>query len=318
MQDLIQLAPMRGFTDVIYRDSFNALFSGLDEMVAPFISSVKGPRIKPKLLKDVLPEANSRETVIPQILGKSAQEFIVLASALHEVGYQTINWNLGCPYPMVAKKGRGSGLLPYPDRIDGFLETVLNAIPNRLSVKVRLGRFQKEEIFELMPVFNRYPLTEIIVHPRTGVQMYNGEVDLDVFSRCAAESVHSVVYNGDIVSLGSFQWLKQQLPGISKWMIGRGVLANPFLPEMIKSGQSEVESPLERFREFHDLLLRRYAEKLCGDGHLLQRMKGLWGYMAGHLGNGERFLKQIRKSRSLPVYHKIVNDYFEMNGVWTV
>ncbi len=316
MQDLIQLAPLRGFTDAIYRDSFNVLFTGLDVMMAPFISSVKGPRIKPKLLKDVLPDFNSRNTVIPQILGKSAQEFIVLASALYDIGYQTINWNLGCPYPMVAKKGRGSGLLPYPERIDSFLETVLNAIPNRLSVKVRIGRFQKDEIFELMPVFNRYPLTEIIVHPRTGVQMYEGKVDLEVFRKCASQSAHPVVYNGDIVSLESFQVLKQKMPNISKWMIGRGILANPFLPEMIKSGQGEVESPLKRFREFHDLLLDRYAEKLYGDSHLLQRMKGLWGYLARHLGNGERLLKQIRKSNSMPIYRRIVNGYFEMDGVW--
>lgn len=316
MQDVIQLAPMRGFTDAIYRNTLDELFGGIDVMVAPFISSVKGMRIKPKLLKDVLPENNRRRSLIPQILGKSAEEFIVLAQALYDLGYGTINWNLGCPYAMVAKKQRGSGLLPYPERIDAFIETVLSAIPNRLSVKVRLGRFQRKELFGLMPIFNRYPLTEIIIHPRTGVQMYTGNVDLDAFQTCARRSVHPVVYNGDIVSLNSFLEVKQKIPHPSAWMIGRGVLANPFLPEIIKSGRTTIVNPMERFRKFHDRLYDRYAERLSGPSHLLQRMKGLWGYLARHLEGGDQLLKQIRKATKIDVYQVTVNRYFDQGGSW--
>lgn len=312
----IQLAPMRGFTDAIYRNTLNEHFGGIDSMVAPFISSVQGTRIKPKLLQDVLPERNSGKPLIPQILGKSPEEFIVLSQALYELGYDTVNWNLGCPYPMVAKKGRGSGLLPYPERIASFLDQVLNVIPNQLSVKVRLGRFQREEIFELIPIFNRYPIQEIIVHPRTGVQMYTGEVDIDTFAACAALSSHPVVYNGDIVSLESFLRLKAILPAVSKWMIGRGILANPFLPEMIKSGCAKIDAPLQRFKTFHDILLNRYAEKLCGPSHLLQRMKGLWGYLARHLVDGKSLLKKVQKSRNIMVYQKVVSTYFDQSGGW--
>lgn len=314
--DKIQLAPMRGFTDAIYRNSLNECFGGIDSMVAPFISSVKGRRIKPKLLRDVLPEQNCRKPLIPQIIGKSAEEFIVLSQALYDLGYETVNWNLGCPYPMVAKKGRGSGLLPYPDRIDLFLDRVSGAIPNRLSLKVRLGRFRREEIFDLIPIFNRYPLEEIIVHPRTGVQMYAGEVDLEAFAECLSLFLHPVVYNGDIVSLDSFLAFKSKLPSVSNWMIGRGVLANPFLPEVIKSGNKTISTRLERFKAFHDILLHRYSERLSGPSHLLQRMKGLWGYMARHLKDGEILRKKIRKARDMAVYHRIVSAYFEQSAGW--
>ncbi|MGD9212876.1 MAG: tRNA-dihydrouridine synthase family protein, partial [Desulfobacteraceae bacterium] len=273
-------------------------------------------RIKPKLLRDVLPENNDGKSLIPQLLSKSAEEFIVLSQALYDLGYKTVNWNLGCPYPMVAKKQRGSGLLPYPERIDAILEKVLSAIANRLSVKVRLGRFQKEELLTLIPIFNRYPLTEIIIHPRTGAQMYTGQVDLDAFQTCACQSVHPVVYNGDIDSLKSFLDLKNKLSNISSWMIGRGILANPFLAEIIKSGQENIADPLTRFKTFHDMLYERYAERLYGPSHLLKRMKGLWGYLARHLEKGDELLKQIRKSVNTKRYHKIVNTYFEQGGGW--
>lgn len=314
MQDYIQLAPMRGFTDAIYRNTLDEHFSGIDSMVAPFISSVKGARIKSKLLRDVLPECNRRKTLTPQILSKSAEEFIVLSRALYDLGYETVNWNLGCPYPMVAKKGRGSGLLPHPDRIDVFIDQVLQAVPIRLSIKVRLGRFQPEEIFELMPIFNRYPLAELIIHPRTGVQMYEGRTDLKTFQQCASISMHPVVYNGDIVSLETFSVLKKKLSNVAAWMIGRGVLADPFLPEIIKSGNADIPARLDRFKAFHDTLLIRYAEKLCGPSHLLQRMKGLWGYMARGLEGGELLLKQIRKTRAMTSYHSIVGSYFNQRG----
>jgi tRNA-dihydrouridine synthase len=314
MQDLIQLAPMRGFTDAVYRNTFDEHFKGIDTMVAPFISSVKGSRIKKRLLKDVLPENNGGTSLTPQIIGKSAEEFITLSQALYDVGYKTVNWNLGCPSPMVAKKGRGSGLLPYPDRIDVFLETVLNHIPNQLSLKVRLGRFEKKEIFKLIPIFNRYPLLEIIIHPRTGVQMYKGEVDLETFQKCVSISDHPVVYNGDIISLESFLKLKQKVSDVSAWMIGRGILANPFLPGIIKTGHMNISSSLQLFEAFHNTLLRRYSEKLCGPFHLLQRMKGLWAYFARSLCRGDALLKRIRKAENMKFYEKIVTAYFEQEG----
>jgi len=151
------MAPMRGFTDSIYRNTFNTFFGGFDVAVAPFISTLNTKKIKHSYLKDLLPENNSSIPVVPQLLSKSPDDFIVFANRLSDMGYATINWNLGCPFPMVAKKKRGSGLLPHPDRIDSFLEKTIPSIPNRLSIKARLGRESAEEIVRLMPVFNRYP-----------------------------------------------------------------------------------------------------------------------------------------------------------------
>jgi tRNA-dihydrouridine synthase len=307
---------MRGFTDAVYRRTYAEFFSGVDLAVAPFICSVKGERIKPSHLKDVLPCNNDGRPLVPQVLSKSAEEFIAMARALYDLGYATINWNLGCPYPMVAKKGRGSGLLPYPERIEAFLEEVLGAIPGRLSIKTRLGRQRGDEIMELLPIFNRFPLAEIILHPRTGVQMYNGGVDVEGFSACLALSVNPLVYNGDIVCLDSYRRIRQRLPQVSAWMIGRGVLANPFLPAMIKADSASLANPLETFRRFHDILLSRYGDKLCGPAHLLQRMKGLWLYLCRPLSGGQQLLKRIRRSKTLEDYLTVVEPALAGEACW--
>jgi tRNA-dihydrouridine synthase len=310
------LAPLRGVTDAIFRTSFAECFGGVERAVAPFIATVRGPRVKAKLLKDLLPERNPHLPVVPQILGKDPAEFVVMARALFDLGHETVNWNLGCPYPMVAKKGRGSGMLPYPEQIACFLDTVLAAIPGRLSIKTRLGRFSAAEIDVLMPVFNRYPLTEVIIHPRTGVQMYTGMADLGRFEECFALCRHPVVYNGDIDSAETYQRLAARFQAVSGWMLGRGLIANPFLAEEIKGRRLGEQDRIARFHHFHDLLVARYAGILFGPSHLVQRMKGLWQYFHRAFANGHKVLKKIHKCRRPDQLGAITQRFFNHEARW--
>ena len=217
----LYLAPMLGLTDYIFRNTFARHFDGFDGAVTPFIATPKLVRANSSHLKDVLPEHNSAMPLVPQILGNNPDNFVSLAGRLFDLGYATVNWNLGCPFPVVAKKQRGSGLLPYPEKIQDFLDKTVASIPNRLSIKVRLGLKTADEIFKLIPVFNQYPLEDVIIHPRTGKQMYSGEPDLDTFEKCLELSQHRIVYNGDITCLNSFQDLADRFKAIDNWMIGR-------------------------------------------------------------------------------------------------
>jgi tRNA-dihydrouridine synthase B len=307
MRNLI-LAPLRGFTDVVFRNVFQNHFQGVREAVAPFVTSVKGRRIKPSHLKDLSPEENRGIPVVPQILSNDPEAFICLADTLLDLGYREINWNLGCPFPMVVKKKRGSGLLPFPDEIDEMLEQICNRYTGRLSVKTRLGRFSAEEMDRLVPVFNRYPLFRVIVHPRTGVQMYTGSVNLGAFSTCSVDIAHPVVYNGDINTLESFRALTKRFPEVDSWMLGRGLLANPFLPEMIQKNEFKVAQKQDRFVRFHDDLVDGYLSRFSGPGHVLDRMKGFWRYFSQGWDNGQKILKRIRKAKSLKRYREIVEE----------
>lgn len=305
----LYLAPLRGLTGAIFRATYAEFFQGIDGAVAPFLTTIQGTRIKPAQLKELLPENNRLMPVIPQILSKTAEKFIVLAKALFDLGYETVNWNLGCPFARVAQKMRGSGLLPHPDLVQSFLDKTLSAIPNRLSIKTRLGRREKNEILTLMPVFNAYPIEELIIHPRTGVQMYTGRPDLESFARCLNLCRCPVVYNGDINTREDYEKLKERFPAVNAWMIGRGVLANPFLPADIKRLPEAGGERVAQFHLFHDALYTRYSQVRHGPAHLVDSMKGYWTYFAGFFPGGERILKQVRKSQGPEQYKKTVDSF---------
>ncbi|NOR11612.1 MAG: tRNA-dihydrouridine synthase family protein, partial [Desulfovibrionaceae bacterium] len=321
------LAPLRGLTDSTYRNVFSRFFPGFDSAVAPFITTYQGKAIKSSRLKDILPENNENLSITPQILAKNPENFQKIATILADLGYETVNWNLGCPYPMVANKMRGSGLLPHPEKIAYFLDAIQKA-PLALSIKTRIGRTHPEEIMKLMPIFNQFPLTELIIHPRTGIQMYKGDVDLETFHACLDLSRHPVVYNGDINSIGDYNRLSEKFPTVSRWMIGRGALANPFLPGQIKAELSSLSAQTKlmplRYKQlsidknhrqtlalFHDTLFQCYQENLSGPGHILGRMKGVWFYLSHSFVDGKKLLKKIQKTTRISQYRNIVQSAFE-------
>lgn len=314
MEPVVYLAPMQGYTDVVFRQTCAQFFDGIDLAVAPFITPLKGRRNTAARYRDLVPENNAAMPVIPQILTRHSEEFIDTAGPLYDLGYDTVNWNLGCPFPMVARKQKGSGMLPYPDRIDRFLETVIPAIPSRLSIKTRIGRNHREEILDLLPVFNRYPLETVIIHPRTGIQMYEGAPDLAVFKTCLENLSLPVVYNGDIRSKADFDALRESFPGVSGWMVGRGVLTDPFLPAAMKGRNQSRLQRIETFRAFHDALFENYVQVMDGPGHLISRMKGFWSYFAIGFENGARILKKIRKTHGIAPYRELTAAFFETHG----
>ena len=239
---MLILAPMQGLTELMFRKVYHRCFPGaLDYAISPFLSLTHGNLTEAwEKIDDVLPEPNRDSIpVIPQILGKEPVEFIDLANRLFDIGYTEINWNIGCPMRRVTAKHRGSGILPYPDEVDRILGQVIPQLKPRLSVKMRLGLKSPDEIFNLIPVLNNYPLLNVTIHPRTGRQQYTGQVDLDTFSRALPILHHKVIYNGDICSPADYRRISQRFPSIQEFMIGRGILYDPLLPLKIKKGQPD-------------------------------------------------------------------------------
>ncbi|MFQ5561797.1 MAG: tRNA-dihydrouridine synthase, partial [Nitrospinota bacterium] len=219
-------------------------------------------------------------------------------------------WNLGCPSPMVSNRKRGSGLLPYPGFIDAFLKKVISRFPGKVSVKMRLGRKNESEIFDLLPVLNSYPLSEIIIHPRTGVQMYNGDVNLDTFERVLSLTNHEIVYSGDIWNVEKFQMLANRFSKITRWMLGRGALINPFLAAEIKGLETSPKKG-KILKDFHDLLLAEYEKTCCGHLQTLGKMKGIWFYLSRLFPENPPLLKKMKRARKIPAYKEAANSFFE-------
>jgi tRNA-dihydrouridine synthase B len=305
------LAPLRGITDYIFRSVYAVHFSGFDCALAPFVSSVKGAVVKKGHIKDILLENNRKLPVVPQIIGKNAEEFTVLAKQLSAIGHETVNWNLGCPFPQVTRKKRGAGLLPFPELIEAFLDHVVPRIPNKLSIKMRLGLTDAREIQKVLPILNKFPLAEIIIHPRTASQMYTGAVDLDSFEWCLGASVHPVVYNGDINSIEIFKTLTNRFKKVDSWMIGRHAIVDPFFAETLRGSPGISKNSLERIHDFHNNLLETYEKEIPNPGNVLDKMKGLWFYLAQSLTNGEKILKRTQKTKRLDNYREFVKKVFK-------
>ncbi len=304
------MAPLKGITDALFRRVFTAHFSGIDIAVAPFINPQQNPRYPDKLVADLLPEHKCGIRLIPQILNTDVEGFIALGNRLYDLGYDEINWNLGCPVKMVAGKRRGSGLLPYPETIVELLERILPHLKPALSIKMRLGYRDHRESLALLPRLDGYPLASITVHPRLGTQLYRGSVDLDHFQACRIATRHTLMYNGDLVSLDAFTTLAGRFDTVAHWMIGRGLLMNPFLPAQIKGYQIPDGERDERLHRFHDDLYRQLKDKLAGPGHLLGRMKQVWIYFSHAFPGRERQLKGIIRSTTETTYLKGVDTLF--------
>lgn len=308
---MIYLAPIQGITDRIYRNLFPVYFKGVDMAIAPFISSAKKMKTENNLLRELHPDKNTGIPTIPQIMSSAPDDFTKLANALYDIGCGTVNWNIGCPFPTVVKKGRGAGMLCYPDRVESFLEKTIPAIKPKLSIKLRIGLTYPDEVLQLIPIFNRFPLEELIIHPRTGVQMYEGEVDLDMFGQCLGLSKHRVVYNGDIDSLEKLEMLSQRFGSVERWMIGRGLLGNPFLAEKIKfNTEKPYDEKIKIMRAFHDNLFDKYLKILSGPAHITNKMKEIWTFMGSFFENGEKIKKRIWKTHHRDNYVDVVNKVF--------
>ena len=304
------MAPVRGITDLVYRNCFADLFKGVDLAVAPFVQTVKGNQVKASHLLENTPSQN-RLTTIPQIIGRNPSHFIDLARQLADVGNTAVNWNLGCPYPTMTKKRCGSGLLPIPEDIDQFLDRVCAESPLAVSVKMRLGLEHPDDIISIVPILNQYPLEHVTIHPRLGSQMYGGAVDLDTFARCCDMLKHPVIYNGDITTIEEYHTLEQRFPCVTAWMLGRGLLSNPWLLEEIQQGVSyTLPDKMARLRGFHTALLAGYSERLSGDTHQIQRLASHWEYLHTGLPFGVKLYNKARKAHTMADYQTVIGRAF--------
>lgn len=300
-------APLEGISWYVYRNMQAKHFKAADCYITPFIAPNQKREIRNKDKQDILPEHNEGLCVVPQIIGNRADEFIDTARQLQDLGYKEVNLNLGCPSGTVVAKGKGSGFLSKPDELERFLDEIFSGLQMDISVKTRIGRYDEDEFYELMDLFNRFPIKELTIHPRIQKEFYSGTPHMELFAYAYENSKNPICYNGDIFKAEDYKKLAETFPKLEAVMLGRGMLANPALLEEI-SGEGNVSK--KRIKAFHDELLAVYEEMLFGEITVLHKMKELWHYMICIFTNGEKYGKQIRKAKTLTEYKGIVNALF--------
>lgn len=286
-------APMEGVTGATYRCVHHHFWGGVDKYFAPFITPTEQPRFTPRQLRDIAPEHNQGLFVVPQLLTRRAADFIWAAHALSDMGYTEVNLNLGCPSGTVVAKGKGAGFLADPDALDRFLEAIYAAAPVPVSIKTRLGVHTPEEFPRLLQIFNRYPISELIIHARVAKDFYKGQPRREAFAAALAASRNPICYNGDLYTVDDCAQICATCPAIQALMLGRGLITDPALAQRARGG---APADISTLRKFHDELYEKYCAQFGSRHTAMQRMKEFWSYHLALFPNSEKAGKRLRKA----------------------
>ena len=307
----IYSAPLQGFTEAPWRNAHEKYCGGIDAYFAPFIRLEKSAEdklpVRNKDLRDKDPENNSVRCLVPQILASQKEEFRILTDIVVERGYRWIDINFGCPFPMISKRHKGCGILPYPKEVEEIMAEAEKYPEIEFSVKMRLGAEKNDEWREVLPILNETKLKMITIHPRTGKQQYKGDIDIDNFEAFMNECKHNLVYNGNILEVADISSIEEKYPSLSGIMIGRGLLGKPWLAADYKDRASHVEESVDKIVRMHDDIFNIYSNRLQGDSQILNKMKCFWEYIIPNIDKKRG--KEIKKSITLEKYIQAVNNY---------
>lgn len=296
-------APMEGLTDSIYRRLHRKYFSGVDRYYMPFISPTMHRTLTGREERE-LPFADTEcFAAVPQLLTKVPEDFLWAAQVIKDRGYEEVNLNLGCPSGTVTAKGKGSGMLSDLDGLDRFLDSIFSTAPLPISVKTRLGVTDSEEFPALLEIYNRYPIKELIVHPRVRKQFYTCGVDMEQFRYAVENSKKPLCYNGDILSVADAEKIRAEFPQVESVMIGRGLVGDP---GMLSPNGTDIQ----KLEAFCDELLEAYLVAFGGSRNAMFRLKENWGFLIGHFENSEKLWKRLRKTTDLAEYRSITKEIF--------
>lgn len=301
------LAPMEGITGYVYRNSYRRFFNNIDKYFTPFIVPNESKNLNTKEFKDVLPENNKGINIIPQILTNDSKGFITTSRKLQKLGYNEVNLNLGCPAGIVVSKNRGSGFLAKREELDMFLDEIFKIDDMKISIKTRIGKDRPEEFYKLIKIYNKYPIEELIIHPRTQKDFYGNKPNLKVFKDALSLSTNPVCYNGDIFTAYDHNDLIKTFPEVKTIMIGRGILANPGLIDTIKNNTNMDKKVL---KDFHDEILNNYINLFNEDIFAMNRMKELFGYMSYIFSDNKKYIKRIKSAQNIGEYNEAVLSLF--------
>lgn len=299
-------APLEGITGFSWRNCHAEHFGGATRYFTPFISPTQSTTLRTREMRDLLPE-NNKTNIVPQLLTHNAEDFLNCCDVLQDMGYKEVNLNLGCPSGTVTAKRKGSGLLLYPEELERLLDGIFEGARIKVSVKTRAGFKSHDEFVHLLEIYNRYPLSELIVHARVREEFYNGTPNLEAFAHALEYSKAPLCCNGDIFTKADYDAFIEKFPTAQRIMLGRGLVANPALARLLGGGAGIDAASM---KSFHDELLAEYDSFGYGDKNVLFKMKELWAYLSRMFPESKKQVKLIMKSQSIADYRGAVNALF--------
>lgn len=304
----IHFAPLQGFTEAPFRRIHNQICGGIEAYYTPFIRMEHG-QTRHKDFREA--EIIEGLHLVPQVIAKDVAEFDTLTTKLIEIGHKEININMCCPFPPQTKMGRGSGLLPNADKVSEILKRAGQMHDEQgisFSAKLRLGQENPTDLQQLLPMLNASSLSYLILHPRTGVTQYKGDLDMTSFETIYEQCEKPLLFNGMLTTIDEIAMIEEKYPRLAGLMIGRGLLARPTLAkEYVDQKPLSEDEVKQQVLQMHRLLLNHYEEAITGgEKQLVQKMQTFWEYLEPLFGH--KPLKKVLKAGSLSNYRAAVSQ----------
>ena len=288
---------------------------GMDYFVSEFVRVTQYP-VPAHTFTRMVPENshNAHTTynhpVHTQLLGSNSETMALSALNAVASGATHIDVNFGCPAKRVNGHGGGSFLLQSPDSLFQIVSEIRQALPNEvpLSAKIRLGFEDENLLFENVEAIERAGASKLVIHGRTKKDGYKPPARWEKIGEIKARTKMLVVANGDIKNATSLLAC-QHMTGCNEFMIGRGVLENPFVFQEIRRELAGLEAldysqklP-ELFDSYYQLLNGHYDEV-----PKLGRLKQWCGSLRKHFPIIEENLKPLRQSDSVSEFFQRINQ----------
>ncbi len=304
----LYFAPLEGITTYTYRNVHNRMFGMCDEYYAPFISPTENEKLSTKNMRDILPQ-NNQVNLKVQCLANNEYAFVDFAERISVLGYDEVNLNLGCPSGTVVKKNKGSGMLRDVERLDEFLGYIFERSPVKISIKTRTGFYSHEEFEKILKVYEKYPIKELIIHPRVREEYYKTPVNVQTFGKAYLLSDLSLCYNGDVCRSADYEKIINRFPRINSVMIGRGALKNPAIFRELSGG---ARLSTEELVGFSKELEKAYLPVLGSEIYTLHKLKEIWMYAIENYPTEKKICKAIKKSSKLSDLNCAIESLPEM------
>ncbi len=294
-EPFLALAPMQDVTGPAFWRVI-APFGGADVYWTEYFRVHADSRPERWIVDSIIQNPTGRP-VVAQMIGNDVPALVRTARLLQRLPIAAVDLNLGCPAPVVYRKGAGGGLLRDLNRIDTILGALRDAVTLPFTVKTRIGFDSPAEFDGLLPIFARHGIDLLTVHARTVAQMYRPGVRYDLIAQAARLLRCPVLANGNVHSA------RQALDvlaatGARGLMIGRGAIRNPWLFRQIRQLQSGQAVTLPTGRDVLAYIRQLWDSQVtpgAGESAQVQRLKKFMNFIGEGVPPAAQFLHEIRR-----------------------
>jgi tRNA-dihydrouridine synthase B len=308
---MLALAPMQGVTDLQFL-RLMAAYRGADVYFTEYFRVHASSHLEKHVLKSITENSTGRP-IVAQMIGSDIPALVRTARELQHYPVAGVDFNLGCPAPIVCRKDVGGALLRDSARLDAILGALRDAVTIPFTVKTRIGYDSAEVFSDLLPIFAKHSLDLLTVHARTVKEMYRSKVHYEFIARAVAELPCPVLANGNIYSAEKAADVLKTT-GARGLMIGRGAIRNPWLFRQIREQQHGKPVFIPRGA---DVLahIRALHEAVCSptvrESAQVQKLKKYLNYLGVGVEPTGQFLHQVRRVTTTAALFRVCEEFLD-------